>query len=74
MLDPADVHLDGKARPVVVSPSTGTGQRLHGPQPLDLAQEFGDAVQRDLGGEGGVRSEVKRAWRVMESSLPSVVE
>ena len=24
-----------------------------GPQPLDLAQEFGDAVQRDLGGEDG---------------------
>src|SRR5439155_4980467 len=68
MLDPADVHLDGKARPVVVSPSTGTGQRLHGPQPPDLAREFGDAVQRDLGGgeRGG------KVWRRRSSGRACV--
>ena len=26
----------------------------HGPQPLDLAQPFGDAIRRDLGEEGQV--------------------
>jgi len=32
----------------------------HGPQPLDLAHELGDAVQRDLGGGEGQRSGNKR--------------
>src|SRR5206468_1415134 len=38
--------------PVVVSPSTGTGQCLHGPQWLALAHEFGDAFHFDVDGEG----------------------
>ncbi len=32
---------------------SGVPRPPHRPQPLDLAQEFGDAVRRDLEGEGG---------------------
>ena len=34
-----------------------------GPQPLDLAQRFGDAVQLDLGGEGGWRLAIREHGR-----------
>ena len=37
------------ARTVQTSVQGSQQRPQHGPQPLDLAQEFGDAVQRDLG-------------------------
>jgi len=46
---------DGAVALVVIASSPSSVSRPSRPtaRALDLAQEFGDAVQRDLGGEGG---------------------